>query len=69
MAIVTNTIIEGRSRETKRRLAARLTDAVVETLNAEPRQVRVVVNEVPEGNYAVAGVPVQVSEHLPERPE
>ena len=57
MAIVSITIIEGRSPGTKCRLAARLTDAVVETLNAEPRQVRVVINEVPEGNYAVAGSP------------
>ena len=69
MAIVTITIIEGRSLGTKRQLAARLTDAVVETLNAEPRQVRVVINEVPEGNYAVAGVPVHVRQHAPDEPE
>ena len=69
MAIVTITIIEGRSRGTKHRLAARLTDAVVETLNAEPRQVRVVIIEVPEGNYAVAGVPVHLGRQLPDEPE
>ena len=69
MAIVTITIIEGRSLGTKRQLAARLTDAVVETLNAEPRQVRVVINEVPDGNYAVAGVPAHVRQHLPDEPE
>ena len=69
MAIITITIIEGRDQETKRRLSARLTDAVVEVLDARPRQVRVVINEVPEGNYAVAGVPVQVLPHDADGPE
>ena len=63
MAIVGITIIEGRDRETKNRLIARLTDAVVETLGAEPRQVRVVINEVGDGDYAVAGKPVFLHEH------
>ncbi|MDH3703308.1 MAG: 4-oxalocrotonate tautomerase family protein [Alphaproteobacteria bacterium] len=58
MAIVSITIIEGRDRETKNRLIARLTDAVVDTLGAEPGQVRVVINEVGDGDYAVAGKPV-----------
>jgi 4-oxalocrotonate tautomerase len=55
MAIVTITIIEGRAPDTKRRLVERLTEAVVETLEAEPRQVRVVINEVKDGDYAVGG--------------
>ena len=58
MAIVSITIIEGRDRETRNRLIARLTDAVVETLGAQPGQVRVVINEVADGDYAVAGKPV-----------
>lgn len=69
MAIITITIIEGRNRETKRRLSDRLTDAVVEVLDAEPRQVRVVINEVPQGNYAVAGVPVQIHPDDADGPE
>ena len=63
MAIVTITIIEGRDRETKNRLIERLTDAVVETLDAEPGQVRVIVNEVGDGDYAVAGKPVFLHRH------
>jgi len=58
MAIVSITIIEGRDRETKNRLMARLTEAVVDTLDAKPQQVRVVINEVGAGDYAVAGKPV-----------
>ena len=58
MAIVSITIIEGRDRETKNRLIARLTAAVVEVLDAQPGQVRVVINEVGDGDYGVAGKPV-----------
>lgn len=63
MAIVTITIIEGRDRETKDRLIGKLTDAVVETLDAKPGQVRVVINEVKDGDYGVAGKPVFLGQH------
>lgn len=63
MAIVSITIIEGRDRDTKNRLIERLTAAVVDTLDAEPRQVRVVINEVGDGDYAVAGKPVFLHDH------
>lgn len=63
MAIVTITIIEGRDRETKNALIARLTQAVVETLDAKPRQVRVVINEVKDGDYGVGGSPVYLGDH------
>ena len=55
MAIVDITILEGRDLETKSRLIESLTTAVTDTLGAEPHQVRVVINEVREGNYGVAG--------------
>lgn len=63
MAIVSITIIEGRDRETKNRLMKRLTEAVVETLDAKPGQVRVVINEVRDGDYAVGGNPVFLHDH------
>lgn len=63
MAIVTITIIEGRDRETKNRLMRRLTEAVVDTLDAKPGQVRVVINEVGDGDYAVGGNPVFLQDH------
>jgi len=46
-------------------LMARLTEAVVEVLEARPGQVRVVLNEVKDGDYAVGGKPV----FLREKPE
>ena len=58
MAIVSVTIIEGRDAEVKHALMARLTDAVVDVLGAQPRQVRVFINEVKDGDYAVGGKPV-----------
>lgn len=63
MAVVSITIIEGRDQETKNRLMAKLTEAVVETLDAKPGQVRVMVNEVKDGAYAVGGSPVFLNQH------
>lgn len=55
MAIVSIVIHEGRDQPVKDRLMQALTDAVCDSLGIEPRQVRVVIQEVPRGNYAVAG--------------
>ncbi len=63
MAVVTITIIEGRDRETKNKLIERLTDAVIDTLDATPGQVRVIINEVGDGDYAVGGKPVFLHQH------
>lgn len=63
MAIVTVTIIEGRDRATKEALMQRLTDAVIDTLDAKPGQVRVVIQEVKDGDYAVGGTPVFLHAH------
>jgi 4-oxalocrotonate tautomerase len=61
MAIVNLTIFEGRDEATKSRLIRALTDAVVKELPANPEHVRVVIIEVPEGNYGVAGKAVRLS--------
>ena len=58
MAIVSVTIIEGREPAVKHALMAKLTDAVVDVLGAKPGQVRVYINEVKDGDYAVGGNPV-----------
>ena len=63
MAIVSITIIEGRDQETKSRLIERMTDVVIETLDAKPGQVRVIINEVQDGAYGVAGNPVFINRH------
>ena len=63
MAIISVTIIEGRDQETKTKLMERVTEAVVDTLDAKPGQVRVYLNEVKNGSYAVAGKPVFLDDH------
>lgn len=63
MAIVSITILEGRDAATKARLIEGLTQVVVDTLDAKPQQVRVVIHELPDGNYAVAGKPVFLQDH------
>ena len=58
MAIVNITLIEGRPTEVKTRLIAEVTDVLVKALDAKPQQVRVVINEVANGCYGVAGNPI-----------
>ena len=58
MAIINVTILKGRSPETKSRIIKGLTAVMVDTIDAKPHQVRVVINEVDGGNYAVGGKPV-----------
>ena len=59
MAVVTLTIFEGRSDQTKADLIRSITDAVVDKLPAKPEHVRVIINEVPVANYGVAGKTVE----------
>jgi len=55
MAIIDVTLLEGRSLEVKKRVIARLTQVLVEELDAKPTQVRVVLREIRPGCYGVAG--------------
>lgn len=56
MPTIQVTIIEGRTREQKRRLVRGITDVVVETCNADPERVVVYINEVKKEHAARAGV-------------
>ena len=55
MTIISVTLAEGRTVERKRALIRAITDAVVESIEARPEQVRVMINELPLDHYAVAG--------------
>jgi 4-oxalocrotonate tautomerase len=48
-------ILEGRSPEVKEELVKSLTQSICECLKTNPEQVRILINEVPNGNWAVAG--------------
>lgn len=51
MPVITVTLIEGYSEETRRRLEERLTDAARLTIGAIPEAITIIVNEVPAANY------------------
>lgn len=55
MPIVEITLVEGRAPEVKRKLIAKVTDAVVEAVAAPPEAVRVILREIPPLHFGVAG--------------
>jgi 4-oxalocrotonate tautomerase len=63
MPIVTINILEGRSREQKTNLIKNVSAAVMETLEAPPESVRVIINEMPFDHYGIAGLPVKEYRH------
>ena len=55
MPIIQVNLIEGRAVEQKRKLAAGITDVVVECLNVEPDSVRIIIQDMAKHDYAIAG--------------
>jgi len=49
-------IIEGRTEEQKRAVIEKVTQALVEALDAPKQNVRVMISEVPKGNWGIGGV-------------
>ncbi len=58
MPIVHIEILEGRPASKKRALIEKVTNAVVDALEVQPAQVRVLLQEVPHDYWAVGGVPM-----------
>ncbi|SOB89646.1 4-oxalocrotonate tautomerase [Ureibacillus xyleni] len=56
MPIVTVKLLEGRTDEQKKALVERVTEAVVETVNAKPEAVTIVIEEMSKNHYANGGV-------------
>ena len=55
MPIIQVNIAEGRTVEQKLAAFAAITDAVVRTLDVQPEQVRILINEIKDENFAIAG--------------
>ena len=55
MPIIQLNIAEGRTVEQKVAAMAAITDAVVRTLDVQPEQVRILIIEVKDENFAIAG--------------
>ncbi|RHW40050.1 4-oxalocrotonate tautomerase [Lysinibacillus yapensis] len=58
MPIVTVKMLEGRTDEQKKALVEKVTEAVVETVNAKPEAVTIVIEEMAKNHYATGGVRV-----------
>lgn len=56
MPIIVAHILEGRSSEKKVELIRSLTRAVVDTLDAPPESVRVIISEMPKDHYGIGGM-------------
>lgn len=56
MPVVTVEMFEGRTVEQKRALCRALTDAMVEHAAARPDALHVILHEIPQQNWARAGV-------------
>ncbi|QCR31382.1 2-hydroxymuconate tautomerase [Lysinibacillus sp. SGAir0095] len=56
MPIVTVKLLEGRNDEQKKALVEKVTAAVVETVNAKPEAVTIVIEEMAKNHYANGGV-------------
>ena len=55
MPIVEITLIEGRPADKKSKLIAKVTDAIVETIDAPRDSVRIILREIPASHFGVAG--------------
>jgi 4-oxalocrotonate tautomerase len=58
MPIIQVYLLEGRSKELKQQLISEVTAAVSKTLGNPSETVRVLLHDVPEENWGVAGVPM-----------
>jgi 4-oxalocrotonate tautomerase len=57
MPIVEITLIEGRSDEAKKRLHAKVADAIHEAIDAPKEAIRIIIREVPPLHFSAGGVP------------
>lgn len=55
MAIVTVTIMKGRDQAIKDRLVVGITEVLQREIDPDPSHIRVIIEEVEPGNYAVGG--------------
>lgn len=59
MAIVTVTIMKAKDEETKDRVVEGITKVMTDHVDPDPEHVRVLIQEIGAGNYAVAGKRLQ----------
>ena len=55
MPIVEITMIEGRTPEAKRRLIAKVTDSIIEAIDAPRDSIRIILREIPALHFGAGG--------------
>lgn len=55
MPIAIINIKAGRTVEQKRKMVTKVTEALVETMEVKPQSVRIIINEMANDNFAIAG--------------
>ena len=63
MAIVRVTIMTGRDQAIKDRLVAGITEVMQREIDPDPSHIRVLIEEIEPGNYAVGGKTLQSRGH------
>jgi 4-oxalocrotonate tautomerase len=58
MPIVQVHLLEGRSKEIKQQLISEITATVSRTLGNSPETIRVLLHDVPQENWGIAGIPM-----------
>lgn len=56
MPIVQINLLEGRTPEQKRALVKSVTQAICESADSTPDKVRIIINDMSHGDYAIGGV-------------
>ncbi|NEU32137.1 2-hydroxymuconate tautomerase family protein [bacterium LRH843] len=58
MPIVQVHLLEGRTKEIKQQLISEITATVSRTLGNSPETIRVLLHDVPQENWGIAGIPI-----------
>lgn len=64
MPIVHVHLLEGRSKEVKQQLISEITEAVSRTLGNSPETIRVLLHDMPQENWGVAGMPISSTQNI-----
>ncbi|MGE8203221.1 tautomerase family protein [Heyndrickxia sp. NPDC080065] len=64
MPIVQVHLLEGRSKELKHQLISEITEAISRTLGNSPETIRVLLHDVPQENWGIAGVPMSKRQNV-----
>lgn len=68
MPIIEMHLMQGRSREQKRAVAAAVAEAVTRTLGVKPEQVRLLITEHGSEEFSVGGITAGLRQEMNEQP-